>query len=397
MSTRLIHHPYRPPDGFEAVVPAVHKASTVFFPNVQALRSRDWRQKEAYTYGLHGTPTTFTLEERLATLEGARYCVLAPSGLSALALVNLALLKPGDEVLLPDNAYGPSKDLARTLLADLGVLHRIYDPLRAASLPALIGPATKLLWLEAPGSVTMEFPDMVGLVRAGRQAGLTIALDNTWGAGLAFQPFALRDPQGGQWGVDLCMHALTKYPSGGGDVLMGSITSVDRAFHDRVLTAHMRLGLGVGANDAEAILRSLPSIELRYEAQDHAARELARWLQAQDAVAQVLHPALAGSPGHEHWAQQCTRAAGIFSILLHESYAPEAVDAFVDALRVFRLGYSWGGPVSLAVPYPLEAMRQDRSHLRGHLVRLCIGLEAVSDLKQDLAQALTVLEQWGTA
>lgn len=397
MSTRLIHHPYRPPDGFEAVVPAVHKASTVFFPNVQALRSRDWRQKEGYTYGLHGTPTTFTLEERLATLEGARYCVLAPSGLSALALVNLALLKPGDEVLLPDNAYGPSKDLARTLLADLGVLHRIYDPLRAASLPALIGPATKLLWIEAPGSVTMEFPDMVGLVRAGRQAGLAIALDNTWGAGLAFQPFALRDPQGGQWGVDLCMHALTKYPSGGGDVLMGSITSVDRAFHDRVLTAHMRLGLGVGANDAEAILRSLPSIELRYEAQDHAARELARWLQAQDAVAQVLHPALAGSPGHEHWAQQCTRAAGIFSILLHESYAPEAVDAFVDALRVFRLGYSWGGPVSLAVPYPLEAMRQDRSHLRGHLVRLCIGLEAVSDLKQDLAQALTVLEQWGTA
>ena len=397
MSTRLIHHPYRPPDGFEAVVPAVHKASTVFFPNVQALRSRDWRQKEAYTYGLHGTPTTFTLEERLATLEGARYCVLAPSGLSALALVNLALLKPGDEVLLPDNAYGPSKDLARTLLADLGVLHRIYDPLRAASLPALIGPATKLLWMEAPGSVTMEFPDMVGLVRAGRQAGLAIALDNTWGAGLAFQPFALRDPQGGQWGVDLCMHALTKYPSGGGDVLMGSITSVDRAFHDRVLTAHMRLGLGVGANDAEAILRALPSIELRYEAQDHAARELARWLQAQDAVAQVLHPALAGSPGHEYWAQQCTRAAGIFSILLHESYAPEAVDAFVDALRVFRLGYSWGGPVSLAVPYPLDAMRQDRSHLRGHLVRLCIGLEAVSDLKQDLAQALTVLERWGTA
>ena len=397
MSTRLIHHPYRPPDGFEAVVPAVHKASTVFFPNVQALRSRDWRQKEGYTYGLHGTPTTFTLEERLATLEGARYCVLAPSGLSALALVNLALLKPGDEVLLPDNAYGPSKDLARTLLADLGVLHRIYDPLRAASLPALIGPATKLLWLEAPGSVTMEFPDMVGLVRAGRQAGLAIALDNTWGAGLAFQPFALRDPQGGQWGVDLCMHALTKYPSGGGDVLMGSITSVDRAFHDRVLTAHMRLGLGVGANDAEAILRALPSMELRYEAQDHAARELARWLQAQDAVAQVLHPALAGSPGHDHWAQQCTRAAGIFSILLHESYAPEAVDAFVDALRVFRLGYSWGGPVSLAVPYPLEAMRQDRSHLRGHLVRLCIGLEAVSDLKQDLAQALTVLERWGTA
>ncbi|MFM8737026.1 MAG: PLP-dependent transferase [Betaproteobacteria bacterium] len=393
MSTRLIHHPYRPPEGFDSVVPAVHKASTVFFPNVQALRSRDWRHKEGYTYGLHGTPTTFILEERLATLEGARYCVLAPSGLSALALVNLALLKPGDEVLLPDNAYGPSKDLARTMLADWGIAHRIYDPLKAHTLSSLIGPATKVLWLEAPGSVTMEFPDMVGLIQAARRAGLVIALDNTWGAGLAFQPFALKGPAGSALAVDLCMHALTKYPSGGGDVLMGSITTVDRHLHERVLMAHMRLGLGVGANDVEAVLRALPSMELRYDAQDHAARELVLWLQGQPGVVQVLHPALAGSPGHDHWAQQCTRAAGIFSILLDASFSQEEVDAFVDALRVFRLGYSWGGPVSLAVPYALDAMRNDRSHLQGHLVRLCIGLETVSDLKQDLAQALAVLER----
>ncbi len=391
MITRLIHHPYRPPEGFDAVVPAVHKASTVFFPNVQALRSRDWRHKEGYTYGLHGTPTTFTLEERLAHLEGAQYCVLAPSGLAALALVNLALLKSGDEVLLPDNAYGPSKDLARHLLADWGIAHRVYNPLDVESVGALITENTRLLWVEAPGSVTMEFPDMRALVRAAQARGVVVALDNTWGAGLAFQPFALNRAGEPPLGVDVCMQALTKYPSGGGDVLMGSVTTVDRALHERLLMAHMRLGLGVGANDAEAVLRALPSIELRYDAQDRAARELATWLLDQPQVSQVLHPALPGSPGHAHWASLCTRAAGIFSILLNETLPPSAVDRFVDALRLFRIGYSWGGPVSLVVPYDLNTMRTDRSHLRGHLVRLCIGLEAVEDLRADLAQALAML------
>lgn len=391
----LIHHPYRPPGGFESVLPGVHKASTVYFPDVKALRTRDWRHKEGYTYGLHGTPTTFTLEERIAHLEGARHCVLAPSGLSALALVNLALLKPGDEVLLPDNVYGPSKELARTMLADWGVAHRVYNPMDPASALASMGPSTRLMWVEAPGSVTMEFPDLRALVRDARSRGITVALDNTWGAGLAFKPFDLAHGMDGRadqpLAVDVCMHALTKYPSGGGDVLMGSITTVDRRLHEKLLMAHMRLGVGVGANDVEAVLRSLPSIELRYDAQDRAARELASWLAVQHGVAQVLHPALPGSPGHAHWASLCTRAAGIFSILLDEQLPASAADAFVDALRLFRIGYSWAGPVSLVVPYALDAMRQDRSHLRGHLVRLCIGLEAVDDLKADLAQALSVM------
>ena len=377
------------------MLPGVHKASTVYFPDVQALRTRDWRHKEGYTYGLHGTPTTFTLEERIAHLEGARHCILAPSGLSALALVNLALLKPGDEVLLPDNVYGPSKELARTMLADWGVTHRVYNPMDPASARALMGPATRLMWVEAPGSVTMEFPNLRALVQDARSRGITVALDNTWGAGLAFKPFDLAHGMDGRadqpLAVDVCMHALTKYPSGGGDVLMGSITTVDRSLHEKLLMAHMRLGVGVGANDVEAVLRSLPSIELRYDAQDRAARELARWLAVQPGVAQVLHPALPGSPGHDHWAALCTRAAGIFSILLDEQLPTTAVDAFVDGLRLFRIGYSWAGPVSLVVPYALDTMRQDRSHLRGHLVRLCIGLEAVEDLKADLAQALAAM------
>ncbi len=387
LTTGLIHHPYQPPGPFGAVPPPVHKASTVLFPNVAAMRARSWKSREGYTYGLHGTPTTFTLEERIATLEGGRHCVLAPSGLAAIMMVDAALLRQGDELLLPDNVYGPSKELARTLLADWGITHRLYDPLDTAALPGLIGERTRLLWLEAPGSVTMEFPDLRALARIGRERGVLTALDNTWGAGIALRGFELGEGAG----VDIVMQALTKYPSGGADVLMGSVVTRDEALYHRLLQAHGRLGLGVGANDVELVLRSLPSLALRYQAQDSAARELAAWLGTQPAVAQVLHPALPGSPGHDHWATHCTGAAGLFSVLLQPALAPAQVDAFVDALRLFKLGYSWGGPLSLVVPYELQGMRAQPQRLPGHLVRFSVGLEAVADLRADLAQALRQL------
>jgi cystathionine beta-lyase/cystathionine gamma-synthase len=211
--------------------PGVFKASTVIFPNVAAMRSREWKDKSGYTYGLHGTPTTFLLEERLCELEGGLQCVLVPSGLAAIATVALALLKPGDEVLIPDNAYGPSKDLANGELARFGIHHVLYDPLDPADLAARITPATRLVWLEAPGSVTMEFPDLCEQVRICRARGVTSALDNTWGAGLAFAPFDLAGDGSGSLAVDISVHALTKYPSGGGDVLMGSVITRDPALH----------------------------------------------------------------------------------------------------------------------------------------------------------------------
>ena len=383
-STRLIHLDYQPPAGFVAPQVGVHKASTVIFANVAALRARDWREKKGYTYGLHGTPTTFTLEERIATLEGGLQTVLAPSGLAAIALVNQALLGHGDEVLLPANVYGPSRELARQELARWGIAHRLYDPLDAAGLAALIGPRTRLLWVEAPGSVTMEFPDARGLAAAARARGVITALDNTWGAGIAFNGFEL--------GFDVVAQALTKYPSGGGDVLMGSVTTRDAELHGRIKLSHMRLGLGVGANDAEFVLRSLSTLALRYAAQDQAGRTLARWFaERRHVVHQVLHPALPDSPGHEHWQTHCSAAAGLFSVVFKEHIAQRQIDEFVDALRLFRIGYSWAGPMSLVVPYDLAAMRGDGErppHLRGHLVRFSLGLEAVADLQADLVQAL---------
>ena len=383
MTTDLIHHPYQPPDTWDAVPPGVFKASTVIFPDVAALRARVYTAKTGYTYGLRGTPTTYLLEERLATLEGGRFCILSPSGLAAIMNVNLALLAQGDELLLPNNVYFPSSDMAVSVLSRWGIAHQFYDPMNAADLAAKISERTKLVWIEAPGSVTMEFPDLAGLVAAARARGVLVALDNTWGAGLALRGF--------DQGADIVMQALTKYPSGGADVLMGSVVTRDESLHLRMLKVHGQLGLGVAANDAEFILRSLPTMALRYHAHDAAARQLAAWLGSQPAVTQVLHPALPGSPGHAHWAATCSAAAGLFSVMLDAALSPAQVDAFIDALKLFKIGYSWGGPVSLVVPYDLGSMRDDRSAMPGHLVRFSIGLEAVADLQADLAQALRML------
>ncbi|WP_374259323.1 PLP-dependent transferase [Aquabacterium sp.] len=397
-ATALIHHPYQAPGGFDAVPPGVHKASTVIFENTAALHTRQWQDKSGYTYGLHGTPTTFTLEERLATLEGGLHTVLAPSGLSAISLVDMAFLRAGDEVLIPDNAYGPGKDFARVELARWGITHRSYDPQNAEALAGLITERTKLLWLEAAGSVTLEFPDLLGLLRVARQhPHLRVALDNTWGAGLAFNPFQMPDPQdaaGAIWGVDVSVHALTKYPSGGADVLMGAVITRDPQLHHQVLMTHMRLGLGVGANDAELVLRGLPSLPLRYAAHDAATRQIAQWLQSRAEPSQVLHPALLDSPGHAWWAELCQAAGGLVSMVFGaDRYSTERVHAFVDALQVFKIGYSWGGPMSLVMPYRLDGMRE-HGHLagrRGTIVRLAIGLESPAALMADLEQAFQVL------
>ena len=403
-STDLIHHPYHPPAGFVAPQPGVFKASTVIFPNVTALRARNWKDKDGYTYGLHGTPTSFQLEERIATLEGGRHCVLVPSGLAAIANVDMALLAAGDEVLIPDNAYGPGKALAEGELKNWGITHQFYNAMDPADLRARIGARTKLVWLEAPGSVTMEFAPLAQLAKVCRERGVTTALDNTWGAGLAFNGFDLGHGErmvAGS-GADVVVHALTKYPSGGGDVLMGSIVTRDQALHLKIKLSHMRLGFGVGANDVESVLRSLPSMALRYRAHDQSARTLAAWLRDRPEIAHLLHPAFEGSPGHSHWQALCTGgdagaqglAAGLFSVVFHERYSPAQVDAFCDALLLFKLGYSWGGPISLVVPYDVSTMRDPRLATwpnKGVLVRFSVGLEAVADLRADLEQALGAL------
>lgn len=380
--TALMHSDYIAPTGFDAFPVAIHHASTVLFRNVAAMRARDWHEKNSYTYGLHGTPTSFTLEARLAEIEGGQHCLLAPSGLAAITMVDLALLKSGDDVLLPDNVYNPNRDLGNWLSRDFGITARYYDPLIGAGIADLIQPNTRLIWTEAPGSVSMEVPDLPAICAAAHAKGSLVAIDNTWSAGLALRAFDL--------GIDIVMQALTKYQSGGSDVLMGAVITRDPVLNQRLQTAHMRLGFGIGMDDAYLVLRSLPTMKLRFEAHDAAARTVAAWLKQQRQISKVLHPAFADCPGHETWKRDFTGAGGLFSVLFDARYSEEQTDRFVDSLKLFKIGYSWGGANSLCVPYRIQSMRKNW-HDQGILVRFNIGLEDPQDLIADIEQAFAAM------
>jgi cystathionine beta-lyase len=247
-----------------------------------------------------------------------------------------------------------------------------------------------LVWLEAPGSITLEFPDLSALIAVikaqavAHPKGIVSVLDNTWGAGLAFNAFAL--------GVDVSIQALTKYPSGGADVLMGSVVTQDETLHQQVHFCNMRVGYGVAGNDVEAVLRGLASMTLRYRAQDASTRALSVWMQGQAAVAEVRHPALPGSPGHAVWLRDCTGAACLFSVIFKPEIKPAQIDLFCDSLQLFKLGYSWAGPMSLCVPYDIQSMRTQAWPYPGGLVRFSVGLESVADLQADLTQALAKID-----
>lgn len=384
LQTRLIHHDYRAPEGFAAFPTAIHHASTVLFKDVAALRSRNWQDKTGYTYGLHGTPTTFTLEARLAAIENGSHCVLAPSGLAAIAMVDLALLKTGDDVLLPDNVYNPSRELGNWLARDFGISARYYDPMAGAAIAEVMQPNTRLIWTEAPGSVSMEVPDIPAICRAAHAAGALVAIDNTWSAGIAFAAF--------DHGVDIVMQALTKYQSGGSDVLMGAVITRDRALHQRLELAHMRLGYGVSADDAYLVSRGLATMKLRFDAHDRGARQVAAWLKARPEISRVLHPAFPDCRGHEHWKRDFTGAGGLFSVIFDDRYSEAQTDRFIDSLRLFKIGYSWGGANSLCVPYRMQGMRREWT-AAGQLLRFNIGLEDPVDLITDIEQALNSLQQ----
>ena len=387
LQTSLIHSDYVAPPGFGAFPTAIHHASTVLFKNVAAMRSRNWQEKNAYTYGLHGTPTTFTLEGRLAEIEGGSHCLLAPSGLAAIAMVDFALLKTGDDVLLPDNVYNPNRELGRWLTQDYGITARYYDPLIGSDITRLIQPNTRLIWTEAPGSVSMEVPDIPAItkvVREKRAAGqdIHVAIDNTWSAGLAFRAF--------DHGVDIVMQALTKYQSGGSDVLMGAVITQDKELTHRIEMAHMRLGFGVSADDTYLVLRGLPTMKLRFDAHDAGARKVAAWLKARPEISRVLHPAFEDCPGHVNWKRDFTGAGGLFSVVFNDLYSEAQTDRFVDSLKLFKIGFSWGGSNSLCIPYRIQNMRSGWQG-SGQLVRFNIGLEEPGDLIADIEQAFSAL------
>ena len=390
--TALIHAPRKAPQYVSTIQPPLFRASTIIFDNTNALFNRHWTDRYDYSYGTHGTPTTFTLADNIAQLEGGEFCLLAPSGLSAINLVNSCFLSQGDEVWVADNIYGPNMEHLRNLETRYGITVKVYNPIDVTSFQPT--EKAKLIWLEAAGSVTLEFPDLNNLVKKAKAHHVLSALDNTWGAGLAFNAFDFGDEH---LSVDLTVHALTKYPSGGGDILMGSLVTRDEKLHQQLFRMHALQGISISGDDAAQVQRSLASMQIRYQHQSESTLTLLTWLKQQTEFAQVLHPADETSAGHAYWKEICSteQSAGLVSVIFKPEYHLKDVRHFCDALSLFKLGFSWGGPISLVMLYNLKEMRTlEHTHLQqGLLVRFCIGLEHPQDLIQDIKNALKQLKR----
>jgi len=379
--TKLIHPQVSAPEGFHSLVTPVYRGSTTLFASATDVTD-DWDQTHVrYSYGMYGTPTTFELAARIADLEGGAHCFITPGGQAAIALIDLAVLRAGGHVLLPESVYGPNRDIADRLLTRLGIESEYYDPLIGGAIEALIRDTTQLIWCESPGSVTMEVQDVPAIAAAARRAGVPTALDNTYAAGVLFDAFA--------HGVDVTMQALTKYVGGHSDLLLGSVTVRDDTHYAALGDAHQLLGMGVSPDDCSLALRGLQTLGVRLQQLEESALAVARWCAEQPEVEVVLHPALPSCPGHDVWERDFTGSASVFSVVFAEQISPAATVRLVDGLTLFKIGYSWGGVTSLAMPH-FELPRRYRPY-GSRLVRFNIGLEAVDDLLADLERGFTTL------
>jgi len=380
-ATRCIIHPSVSAEGFDSLAVPVHRASTILFKDAATYAARTQRDLDGYSYGLHGTPTTRTLEAQLTALEGGQRTVLVPSGQAALAVVLLTVLMPGDSVLIPDTAYPPLIGLCRGYLQPRGIAWRIY-PADATGLEAMIDASVKLIWMESPGSTTMEVQDVQAIVALARKHGILTGIDNTWATPLYFRAF--------EHGVDVSVHAATKYIGGHSDVLLGAIVG-NEATYPKLFRLWTDLGVTPSSDDCFLGLRGLRTLAIRLERQQASALEVATWLRARPEVAEVLYPALPGARGHELWRRDFLGASSLFGVILHP-VAPERLAAMLDGLELFGMGFSWGGFESLVLPTHPERSRTVTSwQAAGPCLRVAVGLEDPADLIGDLERGFARL------
>jgi len=380
--TKLIHSDVKIPEGFRSLSVGVQRGSTVLFPDAASVKD-DWDQYEVgYTYGLYGTPTTLELAGRICELEGGFRTLITPGGQCAISLINLAFLKAGDQVLIPESVYTPNRKFAAQVLRRFGVEVGFYAPDAGSGIQASFRENTRLVWCESPGSITMEVQDVPAIAGVAHRAGAMVVMDNTWSAGVYFDAFA--------HGVDVTMQAITKYVAGHSDVLLGSITVRETEAWRRLGATQQLVGCAASPDDCSLALRGMKTLAVRLKAMEEAALTLARWLSERPEIERVLHPALPSCPGHELWKRDFTGSTGVFSIVFQPRFSKVQVQGFVDKLELFEIGYSWAGVTSLAVAYDFHGARGRPDY--GHrIVRLNIGLEDVEDLKEDLTAALKAI------
>ncbi|WP_062226392.1 cystathionine beta-lyase [Aureimonas frigidaquae] len=374
-NTLAAHAGYAPRDYHGFVNPPVVHASTVLFPDTQTMK----KAAQPYTYGLRGTPTTQALEQALDAMEGSAGTILVPSGLAAITVPLLAFLGAGDHLLCVDSVYGPTRRFCQQMLQRTGVEVSYFHP--SDDIESHMRPNTRVVFLEAPGSNTFEMLDVAAAAQKAHAGGALVMMDNTWATPLYFRPL--------QHGVDLSIHALTKYPAGHSDVMLGSVSATAQAY-PRLREAQMALGVNAAPDDAYQTLRGLRTMPTRVERHGASALALAHWLEGHAMVARVLHPALPSFPGHDLYRRQFSGSTGLFGIVLGGMGDTEAA-AFLDALELFGLGYSWGGFESLALQPDLSDRTVAHGPTDGTIIRLQIGLEDVEDLKDDLEKGFAAI------
>ncbi|GAA5540482.1 cystathionine beta-lyase [Brucella sp. NBRC 113783] len=377
INTRLAHDGYQPRDYHGFVNPPVVRASTVLFPDAETMATGN----QKYTYGTRGTPTSDALCDAINALEGSAGTVCVPSGLAAVTVPLLAFLSSGDHALLVDSIYNPTRHFADTILKRMGVDVEYYDPEIGAGIAALMKPNTKVVFTESPGSNTFEMQDIPAIVEAAHKGDAIVMMDNTWATAIYFKAL--------DFGVDVTIHASTKYPSGHSDILFGTISANEKCW-PQLLETHGTLGLCANPDDTYQVLRGMRTMGIRLEHHRKSALEVAHWLESHPAVAQVLHPALESHPGHEIWKRDFTGSSGIFSFVLKEGGQAEA-HAFLNALEIFGLGYSWGGYESLALQVRVADRLIAKGNYPGPVIRLQIGLEDVADIIADLEKGFAAI------
>jgi cysteine-S-conjugate beta-lyase len=369
--TKLIHAGRRPSETHGFVNTPVYRGSTVLFPNLEDFSTRRAR----FTYGTKGTPTTEALESAWTELAGAVGTVLAPSGLAAITLALLTAAKAGDHILVTDAVYRPSRNFCQTILARMGVETTYYDPMLGAAVESLIRPNTSVILIESPGSQTFEVQDVPAITALACSKDICTILDNTWATPLFFPPHVR--------GADMAVEAGTKYLGGHSDLLIG-LVSANAEWFPRLRATFDAFSMCAGPEDVFLSLRGLRTLDLRMREAERQALDLARWLAARKEVIQVLHPALPSCPGHVFWKRDFLGSSGLFSVLLAPC-SRVALAAMLDELKLFGLGYSWGGFESLVIPFDCRSYRSATAwNPAGPALRFSVGLEDIEDLKADL-------------
>lgn len=370
--TRLVRAGRDPEATGPFVNPPVIHASTVLFDSIEAMKPGG----QKYTYGRRGTPTIEALEQATAEMEGAAGAVLCPSGLSAASTALLSVLNAGDHLLLADNAYEPVRHVATATLARLGIATTFFDPTIGVEIEALFRPNTKVVYVESPGSLTFEMTDVPAIAALAHARGALVLADNTWATPYYFKPL--------DHGADLSIQAATKYVAGHSDVMIGTVAA-NEATWKALKETHGNLGLSVGPDDIYLALRGLRTMGIRLDHQMKSGLAVAHWLEGRPEVSRVLHPALSSHPGHEIWKRDMTGASGLFSMVM-QGWTKDKSTAFLEGLKLFGLGFSWGGFESLAVPASIHRSARPWQ-AEGAAIRLHIGLEDTADLIADLEES----------